>query len=118
MPDWSNRLYLHAFAKDFWCVYFTTVRKTGKRSALAHAERLHVGLSGIHFVDTLSDAEQIHRRFGPGGVAEKTGSLFRQTQGVSSHRYRGVLWRIGGHAYHVAHERQSDCQPVLYNSMD
>ena len=39
-------------------------------------------MSGIHFVDTLSDAEQFHFLFGKGGVAERLAPCFNTRKGL------------------------------------
>ena len=83
-PRWHSGSYVEAFVGFFAQKWREEVQKTGSVSALSHQEGLHAGMSGMNFVQTLNDKENLEALFSNQGVASRLAKFFERPEDVDA----------------------------------
>ena len=83
-PCWHEHTYVEAFVGFFAHRWRQEVKKTRSVSSLAHQEGLHAGKSGMNFVQTLKDKENVHFLFSSEGVASRLAGFFERPEEVDA----------------------------------
>ena len=89
-PCWHEHTYVEAFVGLFAHKWRQEVKKTRSVSSLAHQEGLHAGKSGMNFVQTLKDKDNVDFLFSSEGVASRLAGFFERPEEVDA----GTLMRF------------------------
>ena len=83
-PCWHAGPYVEAFVGFFAQRWREEVKRTGSVSALSHQEGLHAGKSGMNFVQTLNDKDNVESLFSKQGVASRLAQFFERPEDVDA----------------------------------